>query len=58
MWYYFYRTKNGFRFLYAGENPLAAKSVGIRVRRYQYGAVLASGVLCALAARAYLSLDK
>lgn len=49
MWYYFYRTKNGFRFLAAGENPLAASSIGIRVPRYQYGAVLVSGVLCALA---------
>lgn len=57
MWYYFYRTKSGFRFLAAGENPLAAKSVGIRVARYQYGAVLASGVLCALAG-AQLSLGQ
>ena len=57
MWYYFYRTKNGFRFLAAGENPLAASSIGIRVRRYQYGAVLASGVLCALAG-AQLSLGQ
>ena len=57
MWYYFYRTKSGFRFLAAGENPLAASSIGIRVRRYQYGAVLASGVLCALAG-AQLSLGQ
>lgn len=57
MWYYFYRTKNGFRFLAAGGNPLAARSVGIRVTRYQYGAVLASGVLCALAG-AQLSLGQ
>lgn len=57
MWYYFYRTKSGFRFLAAGENPLAASSIGIRVRRYQYGAVLANGVLCALAG-AQLSLGQ
>ncbi|KKO54081.1 ABC transporter permease [Paenibacillus sp. DMB20] len=57
MWYYFYRTKNGFRFLASGENPLAAASIGIRVPRYQYGAVLASGVLCALAG-AQLSLGQ
>ncbi|MEK3731818.1 MULTISPECIES: ABC transporter permease [Paenibacillus] len=57
MWYYFYRTKSGFRFLAAGENPLAARSVGIRVTRYQYGAVLASGVLCALGG-AQLSLGQ
>jgi ABC-type uncharacterized transport system permease subunit len=57
MWYYFYRTISGFRFLASGENPLAASSVGIRVRRYQYGAVLACGVLCALAG-AQLSLGQ
>jgi simple sugar transport system permease protein len=57
MGYYFYRTISGFRFLAAGANPLAASSIGIRVRRYQYGAVLASGVLCALAG-AQLSLGQ
>jgi simple sugar transport system permease protein len=57
MGYYFYRTISGFRFLAAGSNPLAASSIGIRVRRYQYGAVLASGVLCALAG-AQLSLGQ
>ncbi|NMO95091.1 ABC transporter permease [Paenibacillus lemnae] len=57
MWYYFYRTKSGFRFLASGENPLAASSLGLRVQRYQYGAVLASGVLCALAG-AQLSLGQ
>jgi len=57
IWYYFYRTISGFRFLSAGENPLAASSLGIRVRRYQYGAVLACGVLCALAG-AQLSLGQ
>jgi ABC-type uncharacterized transport system permease subunit len=57
MWYYFYRTISGFRFLAAGSNPLAASSIGIRVRRYQYGAVLACGTLCALAG-AQLSLGQ
>ncbi|WP_372634443.1 ABC transporter permease [Cohnella sp.] len=57
MWYYFYRTIGGFRFLAAGDNPLAARSLGIQVRRYQYGAMLACGVLCALAG-AQLSLGQ
>jgi ABC-type uncharacterized transport system permease subunit len=57
VWFYFYRTKNGFRFLAAGSNPLAARSIGIQVRRYQYGAVMACGVLCALAG-AQLSLGQ
>ena len=57
LWYYMYRTKHGFRFLAAGENPLAATSLGIKVRRYQYGAVLGCGVLCALAG-AQLSLGQ
>ncbi len=57
IWYYFYRTISGFRFLAAGSNPLAARSLGIRVQRYQYGAVLACGVLCALAG-AQLSLGQ
>jgi len=57
MWYYFYRTVNGFRFLAAGSNPLAARTIGIHVRRYQYGAMIACGVLCALAG-AQLSLGQ
>jgi general nucleoside transport system permease protein len=57
LWYYLYQTKNGFRFLAAGENPFAARSLGIKVRRYQYGAVLGCGVLCALAG-AQLSLGQ
>ncbi|RXZ81659.1 ABC transporter permease [Paenibacillaceae bacterium] len=57
IWFYFYKTINGFRFLASGENPLAAKSLGLHVKRYQYGAVLACGVLCALAG-AQLSLGQ
>jgi len=57
IWFYFYRTVSGFRFLASGENPLAASSVGLPVRRYQYGAILVSGALCALAG-AQLSLGQ
>lgn len=55
--YVLFKTVLGFRLNAVGENPVAAKSLGLRVRRYQYGAVLASGVLCALAG-AQLSLGQ
>ncbi|WP_309119955.1 ABC transporter permease [Paenibacillus sp.] len=55
--YVVYRTVLGFRLTAVGENPSAAGSLGLRVKRYQYGAVLASGVLCALAG-AQLSLGQ
>ncbi len=53
--FYLFKTVSGFRLLAAGENPTAARSLGIKVSRIQYGAVLMSGVLCGLAG-AQLSL--
>ncbi|MDQ6418543.1 ABC transporter permease [Paenibacillus sp. LHD-117] len=53
--YYMFRTVSGFRLLAAGENPTAARSLGIKVTRIQYGAVLLCGALCGLAG-AQLSL--
>ncbi|MBP1992257.1 ABC transporter permease [Paenibacillus eucommiae] len=53
----FFKTILGFRFLAAGENPVAARSLGIPVRRMQYTAVMICGVLCALAG-AQLSLGQ
>jgi simple sugar transport system permease protein len=38
----------GFRLQGVGEAPEAARSLGVDVSRYRYGAVLASGVLCGL----------
>lgn len=55
--YILFRSVLGFRLMAVGENPSAAQSLGIRVKRYQYGAVIASGVLCALAG-AQLSLGQ
>lgn len=55
--YFLFRTVLGFRLMAAGENPAAALSLGLPVKRYQYGAVIASGVLCALAG-AQLSLGQ
>ncbi|MFF2094090.1 ABC transporter permease [Paenibacillus sp. NPDC058174] len=55
--YYLFKTVSGFRLLAAGENPTAARSLGIKVTRIQYGAILMCGVLCALAG-AQLSLGQ
>lgn len=52
---FLFRHKVGIRLRAVGEDPVAAGSVGVRVRRLQYGAVLASGALCGLAG-AQLSL--
>ncbi|OMF31731.1 sugar ABC transporter permease [Paenibacillus sp. FSL H8-0548] len=52
---FFFKTVTGFRLLASGENPTAAKSLGIKVSRIQYGAVLMCGALCGLAG-AQLSL--
>lgn len=52
---FLFKTVTGFRLLAAGENPAAAKSLGIKVTRFQYGAVFMCGVLCGLAG-AQLSL--
>jgi len=53
--FFLFKTVTGFRLLAAGENPTAAKSLGIKVTRIQYGAVLLCGALCGLAG-AQLSL--
>jgi simple sugar transport system permease protein len=50
-----FRHPFGIRLRAVGEDPVAAGSVGIRVRRVRYAAVLGSGVLCGLAG-AQLSL--
>jgi simple sugar transport system permease protein len=55
--FFFFRTVRGFRMLAAGEHPAAARSLGIKIDRIRYVAVLASGVLCGLAG-AQLSLGQ
>ena len=55
--FFLFRTVKGFRLLAAGEHPEAARSLGIRIDRIRYFAVLASGVLCGLAG-AQLSLGQ
>ncbi|WP_138752333.1 ABC transporter permease [Paenibacillus sinopodophylli] len=53
--FFLFKTVSGFRLLASGENPTAARSLGIKVSRIQYGAVLMCGMLCGLAG-AQLSL--
>ncbi len=55
LYYLLFKTVSGFRLIAAGENPTAARSLGIKVTKIQYGAILLSGVLCGLAG-AQLSL--
>ncbi|OCT11251.1 sugar ABC transporter permease [Paenibacillus pectinilyticus] len=55
--YLLFKSVIGFRMIAVGENPVAAKSLGIKVNRMQYLAVLICGVLCGLAG-AQLSLGQ
>ncbi len=52
---FLYRTRTGMHLRAVGENPEAARSVGINVRRMQYLALVLSGVLAALGG-VYLSM--
>jgi simple sugar transport system permease protein len=48
VWLFLYRTPLGTHLRAVGENPAAAASVGINVKRVQYIALLLSGFLAAL----------
>jgi ABC-type uncharacterized transport system permease subunit len=54
-WVVVFRTPIGLRLRSAGENPLAAETAGLSVRKVRYTAVFASGVLAATGG-AYLSI--
>lgn len=49
-----YKTRFGLRLRSCGENPSAADSVGINVKKYRYAGVLISGALGGLGSLAYI----
>ena len=46
VWFFLYRTRLGLRMRAVGENPQAASSVGINVKKIGYISFLITGVLC------------
>ena len=46
VWFFLYRTRLGLRMRAVGENPQAASSVGINVKKIGYISFLIAGVLC------------
>jgi len=57
VWFLIFRTKFGLHLRMTGENPAAAVSVGIQVKRVKYAAMAMCGVLAGLAG-SYFSIDQ
>lgn len=55
IWFVLYRTGWGLMLRAAGEHPLAAHTVGIRVRRVRYAALLSGGALAGAGGAALVS---
>jgi simple sugar transport system permease protein len=56
VWYSLYRTRWGLRLRSCGENPEAARSLGVRVSAYRYQGVMLSGALAGLSG-AFLAVE-
>jgi simple sugar transport system permease protein len=56
-WFSLYRTRWGLRLRSCGENPEAARSLGVRVSAYRYEGVLLSGALAGLSG-AFLAVEE
>ncbi|GAA4711874.1 ABC transporter permease [Brevibacillus fulvus] len=54
---FYFKSVAGSRLLAVGENPVAAQSIGLKVRKIQYAAILGCGLFCGLAG-AQLSLGQ
>jgi simple sugar transport system permease protein len=57
VWFIIYKTKFGLHLRMTGENPSAAMSVGIQVKRVKYSAMAMCGLLAGLAG-SYFSIDQ
>ena len=55
-WAFMFRTPWGLRLRIVGEKPLAARTMGISIRKYRFLGELIVGVLCGLAG-SYLAID-
>lgn len=55
MWYILYRTSWGLTLRSVGEHPMAASTMGIRVNRVRYLAVLVSGAIAGVSGSALVS---
>lgn len=56
LWAYLFKTPQGLHMRIVGENPIAAKTIGINTKKFKYLGVLICGLLCSLAG-SFLSID-
>ncbi|MFV0503577.1 MAG: ABC transporter permease [Lachnospirales bacterium] len=56
VWYWIFQTKGGLRLRACGENPHAADSLGISVRKMRYIGVVTSGLLTGLSGAVFITV--
>lgn len=56
LYIYLFKTPQGLHMRIVGENPIAAKTIGINTKKFKYLGVLICGLLCSLAG-SFLSID-